>query len=98
MQTTKEKPLRIPLSVWQCAHCGAYFNMSADTVKLVKRWGDCDEIETPCCHRRADTRNWTALPTLRRIEPGEIRVDGRGNFHTEDGKFVRIISAAREAA
>ena len=49
----------------RCNFCGGIYDLGR--VKVINRYADCSEWLTPCCKRRADSREDKSLPDYRRI-------------------------------
>ena len=56
-----------------CSFCGQIYNLGRVTV--INRYVDCSEWLTPCCKRRADSREDKSLPDFRRITEPFIGTD-----------------------
>ena len=56
-ETDKLKAMHNPV---KCNHCGEAYDLG--TVKVLHRYDDCTDFETPCCKRRVDDRMYISRP------------------------------------
>lgn len=56
------------ISPVKCNHCGKIYDLT--TVKVNRRYKDCDQFTTPCCgYEFADNRTWKSFPDYKEFKP-----------------------------